>query len=136
MNKTVSLISRCPAVHAGPLSSPALPGEVSPQFTHISVLVPGFSIDTNGRALCSGLARLYSSSQTVEMTIELQKSSGSGWAEVTTWCDKGPGFPGVNLERAFYITRGTYRVCVTAKAYSESGVLLETASQYSHAVTY
>lgn len=130
------LISNNPVVHADPSRSPALPEGISPQFIHISIIAPDLSIGSSGRAVCSGVTRLYSSAQTVEVTVALQKSSQSGWTEVTAWSDKGPGLPGVTLERVYYVTRGTYRVCVTAKAYSETGILLETASSYSYTVTY
>lgn len=143
MNKIVSLIlcaliltAYSPIVHADPSCSQALPEDISPQFFHISIIAPDLSIGSSGRVVCSGVTRLYSSAQTVEVTVALQKSSQSGWTEVTAWSDKGPGLPGVTLERVYYVTRGTYRVCVTAKAYSETGILLETASAYSYTVTY
>lgn len=125
-----------PAIHADASTSVDLPGLIAPLFTNISSLIPELSIDSSGRAVSFGRVKLYSSSQTVELTVALQKSTTSGWAEVIAWSDTGAGFPGVSLERSHYVTRGTYRVCVTAKVYSEAGALLETASGYSLSVTY
>lgn len=109
---------------------------VGPLFIYISSLIPGLSIDSSGCAVSFGRAKLYDSSQTVELTVALQQSTTDGWTEVVAWSDSGPGFPGIGLERVWNVTRGTYRVCVTAKVYSESDVLLETATGYSLEVTY
>lgn len=143
MNKVASLalfvlmLTLCsPAVHADTSTSVDLSGAIGPLFTHISSLIPELSIDSSGCAVSFGRVKFYSSSQTVELTVVLQKSTTNGWTEVIAWSDTGAGFPGVSLERSHYVTRGTYRVCVTAKFYSEAGALLETAYGYSPPVTY
>lgn len=143
MNKVISLVlcvltlTLCsPAVCADTSTSLDLTGIVGPRFTHISVLASDLSIDSSGRAVSYGRVILYSSSQTVELTVSLQKSTANGWTEVIAWSDTGAGFPGVGLERSHYVSRGTYRVCVTAKVYSEAGILLETASGCSVVVAY
>ena len=102
-------------------------GQITPLFTYISFLDPRLSINSSGLATCYGSVSLYSSSQTVQLTVALQKSTTNGWAEVIAWTDSAPGVPGVSLERQYYVAKGTYRVCVTARVYNASGTLLETA---------
>jgi len=46
-------------------------GVITPQFTYISVLTPGLSIDSLGTATCVGLASAYDSSHTTRLTVEL-----------------------------------------------------------------
>ena len=45
-------------------------------------------------------------------------------------------FPGVETINDYYVTRGTYRVCVTVKVYDASNKLLETQSEYSAVKIY
>ena len=111
-------------------------GLITPQFTHISFLNSQLTISPTGEATCRGAATLYSPSQTVELTVQLQKLDGSNWTAIRTWTSSGPGLPGVEIERSYYVVRGTYRVCTTAKARSSSGMLLEEVSIYSAVVTY
>ena len=129
-------VTYSPATQAAQMPPVVAPQDYSPQFTHISIIVPNFSIGSLGRAVCAGIGRLYTSSQTVEVTVALQRLDGDTWKEVKSWTESAPGIPGVNMERIHYVTSGTYRVCVTVKAYSASGTLLETASAYSYTVKY
>lgn len=74
-------------------------------------------------------------SQSVEVTVELQKLNGGSWDAVESWTASGPGIPGVELEKKHYVNGGTYRVCTTARVYG-SGELLEQVLIYSVVVTY
>ena len=121
-------------VHAE--ASTVTQGVVSPLFANIAFLGPGLSIDSSGRASCYGVASLYSDSQTVQLTVSLQKLSGTSWSTVQSWTASGSGLAGVEIARDYYVVRGTYRVCNTARVYSGAGTLLETASAYSSVVTY
>ena len=111
-------------------------GVVSPLFANIAFLGPGLSINSSGRASCLGIASLYDESQTVQLTVSLQKQSGTSWSTVQSWTASGSGLSGVEIARDYYVVHGTYRVCNTAKVYSATGTLLETASVYSAVVTY
>lgn len=111
-------------------------GAVTPLFTNIAFLGPGLSIDSSGRASCYGVASLYSDAQTVQLTVSLQKQSGTGWSTVQSWTGSGSGLAGVEIVRDYYVVHGTYRVCNTATVYSANGTFLETASAYSAVVTY
>ncbi|AGL03312.1 hypothetical protein [Desulfoscipio gibsoniae] len=109
---------------------------IAPQFTYISLLSPGLSINSSGKATCVGLASAYNSSHTTKLTVELQKSTDSGWSTIKTWSASATGVSIADIEEDYYVVRGTYRVCATAKVYNTSGNLLETQSLYSTTSTY
>jgi len=111
-------------------------GLSSPQFTYISLLSSGLSINSSGKATCAGLASAYNSSHTTKLTVELQKSSGSGWSTIKSWSASATGTSIADIEESYYVVRGTYRVCATAKVYNASNVLLETQLLYSDTETY
>ena len=129
-------VTYSPATQAAQMPPVAAPQDYSPQFTHILYLATNFTIGSLGRSVCYGAGTLYTPSQTVEVTVALQRLDGGSWKEVKSWTESAPGVPGVSLERIYYVTSGTYRVCVTVKAYNENGVLLETATAYSYTVKY
>lgn len=109
---------------------------VTPQFTYISMLNPGLSINSFGKATCVGIVTLYDDSHSVDLTVSLQQSSGSGWSTIKAWTVSGQGVPGAETEQYYYVLNGTYRVAATAKVYSANGSLLETQTLYSATVTY
>ncbi|MDQ7092442.1 hypothetical protein REC12_02395 [Desulfosporosinus sp. PR] len=108
----------------------------SPQFTYISFLDAGLAINSSGLATCAGDVTLYYNSYSTNMTVQLQKSSGSGWSTIKTWTSSGTGIAGTDLEGYYYVVSGTYRVCTTANVYDPSGKLVEIQSAYSDNVTY
>ena len=111
-------------------------GPITPHFTHISAVIAKVSISAWGEANCIGSVTLYSSSNTVVLTMELQKQDGNGWSTVKSWTSSGPGLPGVYMDNYHWVVRGTYRVRCIARAYSASGSLLEEVSVLSHEITY
>ena len=111
-------------------------GSVAPQFTHISSVVARLSISAWGEASCTGSVTLYSNLHTATLVMELQRFSGSTWTTVQSWTSSGPGFPGVYMNRAHWVVRGTYRLRCIARAFSGSGVLLEEVTVLSHEVGY
>jgi hypothetical protein len=111
-------------------------GVVAPQWTYISLLSPGLSINSTGKSTCMGLASAYDSSHTTILTVELQKSAGSSWNTIKTWSASSTGVSIATVEESYYVINGTYRVCATAKVYNASGNLLESKSIYSSTVIY
>ena len=109
---------------------------ITPMFTHIWILTPGLAINSSGKATSLGDVTIYNDSYSTVLTVQLQKSSGSYWSTIKTWTGSGTGITGVLIEEDYYVVRGTYRVCATAKVYDTSGKLLETQSVYSATVTY
>jgi len=110
-------------------------GSITPQYTHISHISSRLSISAWGEADCIGSAALYSSSNTVSLTMELQKQDGNSWTTIKSWTSSAPGLPGVYMEQYHWVSRGTYRLRCTARAYS-GGTLLEEVSIFSQDVTY
>lgn len=111
-------------------------GTLSPQYTYISRLVSGLSIDSFGKSTSIGDVSIYEGSNTVVLTVQLQKFNGSSWNTIKTWSDSGAGLAGVYITQDYYVVSGTYRVCATAQVYNSSGQLLETQSAYSPTKTY
>ncbi|BAE83942.1 hypothetical protein DesLBE_5320 [Desulfitobacterium sp. LBE] len=109
---------------------------VSPLYTYISSIIPSFKIDSSGKSTSYGGASAYNNKHTIYVNVELEKSSGSSWSTVKSWSISGPGGMLVGTENDYYVTWGTYRVCVTAKVYDAFGKLLETQSAYSPVITY
>lgn len=111
-------------------------GMVSPLFTYILQVNVGLNINSSGKAACVGDVSLYSGSNRVVLTVQLQKSTSSGWSAIKTWTSSGVGMPGTTILENYYVVRGTYRVSATAKVYNPSGSLLETVTAYSPTSTY
>lgn len=111
-------------------------GVITPQFTYISLLIPGLSINSSGKATCQGFASAYDSSHTTRLTVELQKFSAGGWSTIKSWYASATGISIAGIEENYYVVHGTYRVCATAKIYNAFGTLLESKSLYSDTVIY
>ncbi|MDD2300005.1 MAG: DUF6147 family protein [Fermentimonas sp.] len=125
-----------PAYAADGTKNAGTQGVITPQFTYISLLSPGLSINSSGKATCTGLASAYDSSHTTRLTVELQKSTSSGWSTIKTWSASATGTSVARVEKDYYVVHGTYRVCATAKVYNASCILLESKSFYSNTVLY
>lgn len=143
MKKLVSVIllalvvafSSLPA-YAAEAKADAQSGTVHPTFVNIMSLSAGLSINSAGKATCTGSVDLYDNSYTVKMTVTLQKSTGKGWSGIQSWNVNGKGNAGAQLSDSYYVTSGKYRVCTTARVYNTSGKLVETESAYSAEKTY
>jgi hypothetical protein len=125
-----------PAYAASVAAKPTKGISMSPQYTSISVLSAGLSIDSSGRATCSGTVTPSSNSYTSHLTVSLQQHIGSSWSTIKSWTASGTGFMGADVEGYYYVDYGSYRVCSTASVYNSSGKLLETESFYSAVRTY
>lgn len=132
----MAVFSAVPAYAADGTKKEAKKGVVTPQFTYISMLNPGLSISSSGKATCVGIVTLYDDSHSVDLTVSLQKSTSSGWSTIKAWTVSGTGTAGAETEQYYYVVSGTYRVAATAKVYNASGSLLETQTVYSATVTY
>jgi len=125
-----------PAYAAVDKSSFKVESAIMPQFKYIWSISAGLGIDSAGKAHYSGSVDAASDSYTAYLTVSLQKQTSSGWSTVKSWSDSGSGQSGLTVEGYYYVGHGTYRVCSTAKIYSDSGDLLETASFFSAERTY
>jgi hypothetical protein len=107
---------------------------VIPRFARINIFAVDLTISSNGYADCYSRVSLTYSSDTVTLTMELQKQNGSAWNKVNSWNTSGSGT--VSLGKGCYVNSGTYRVKATAQVYNSSGSLIETATAYSITVNY
>lgn len=107
-----------------------------PQFQNLSYLSAGLSINSSGKAACTGDVSIYNDSYTSVLTVALQKNTSSGWTTIQSWSDTAEGVDGVVVSGHYYVVSGSYRVCSTAQIYNSSSTLLETASIYSEVQTY
>lgn len=105
---------------------------VRPMFKHIYMIVAGIKINTSGKATVFGMGETYNASHIINLNVELQKYSGSGWSTIKNWTTTGPSTSmGIFLEKDWYVVKGTYRTAVTVKVYNSYGQLLETQTEYS-----
>lgn len=132
----MTLFLAVPAYAANGTPNAGIQEVITPQYTYISTLIPGLSIDSSGKATCSGMASAYNSSHTTRLTVELQKSNAGGWSTIKSWSASSTGTYVADVHEDYYVVRGTYRVCATAKVYNASGTLLESQSLYSDTVIY
>jgi hypothetical protein len=133
---SIILIFSAFPVYAGDTANPGTENKIAPRFTAILSMSAGLSIDSWGKATCSGFVTPQSNSYTSVLTVSLQKSTSSGWSTIKSWTGSGVGFAGVVIEGHHYVASGKYRVCSTAKVYDSSGTLLEMESFYSAERTY
>lgn len=108
---------------------------IVPQYLRINTLNPDLTISSSGRSTSSCTTSLKNTTDTCELTMTLQKKSGSSWSTVKSWTKSGS--LSLGIEQDWYVTAGySYRVKVVAKIYSSSGTLVETVTEYSNTVAY
>lgn len=112
------------------------PNQIHLDYVNISALNAGLSIDSSGRASCTGNVTLYNRSNTVALSVQLQRYSSGGWSNVKSWSISAHGNTPAEIVNSYYVTSGKYRVSCTAKVYNASGSLLETQTAYSATQTY
>ncbi len=96
----------------------------------------GLNISSSGRADCYSQVVLDNTSDTAELTMELQRSNGgNSWRTIKTWSTSGSDT--VTLDKDWYVTSGyTYRVHITVDVYTSSGSFAETESEDSMTFTH
>ena len=105
------------------------------RYKRISVFAIELTISTSGKASCYSWAESAYSTDTIDLTMELQRYIGGTWDTVKSW--NGSGTAIAYLNKDWYITSGyNYRVLATAKVYNSSGVLQETVPEPSRIVYY
>lgn len=108
---------------------------VTPFYDYITALGANLSIGSLGKAVSTGFV-YYPGDYDSTLTIELQRSNGTGWTTVKSWSESFSGWGHHSLEEEYYVTSGyTYKVVTTATV-KEGSIVLETASSTSSEVTY
>lgn len=109
---------------------------LQPRYTNIRSLTASLEISKSGCASCYGKVMLTKSTDTAELTMELQRSSDdTSWNTVKTWETSGSGT--IYLDKDWYVTSGySYRVHITADVYSSNGYLVESEPTDSLTTSY
>lgn len=94
---------------------------VSPQYTHTRKVVAQLSIDSSGRATCTGKVGVYDKESTVALTVKLLKKNGNSWTSIKSWSDSGSGNIDFSLSRNYTVEHGTYMVSVSGKVTTSTG---------------
>ena len=91
---------------------------------------------TAGQADCYSAVQLRNSSDSVTLTMKLQRSSnGTSWTTLKTWTATGRG--SVELTKNWSVAPGFYyQTVATAEVYTSSGSLAESATFSSPVVKY
>lgn len=108
---------------------------VQPRYLRIRSFDIAFDISSSGKSSCYSKIVTYESTDTIDLTIELQRDGGSGWSTIKTWTGEDTGR--ISLDKVWYVTSGyEYRLRITAEIYDTNGKLLETQIDYSRSVDY
>ena len=104
---------------------------VQPRYTNITQFYADLELTSGWRADCYAYVKLANSTDSANLTMELQRSSnGSSWSTIKAWTTSGRGT--VTLDKSYYVTSGySYRVVATVEVYTSAGTLAETASAVS-----
>ena len=107
---------------------------IIPMYTNIANFGAALEIDSLGIATCEGILTHRLIDGSCELVMKLQKLENKSWTTISTWTEEGSTKCSIYKNKA--VSRGTYRVAVTAKIYDSSGSLVETQSVYSITDTY
>lgn len=102
--------------------------QIQPYYIRISSISTDFSVSSSGYADCYGQVELYNTTDTAELTMELQRSSDqSNWETIKDWSASGKCV--VELDKGWYVASGYYyRIHITANVYTSSGSLGDSAT--------
>jgi hypothetical protein len=125
----------CLLMSTASASSPC-DGNIQSRYARLSEFRGKLSISTSGLADCYGRADLLYITDSVVLTMDLQRSTnGVTWTSYKTWSTSGSS--SVELEKYCCVTSGYYyQVAATAKVYDSAGSLTETSSTTSNIVKY
>lgn len=102
---------------------------VQPRYIRIGSFDTAFNINSNGKATCYASVESWYDTDTVDLTMELQRLEDGTWTTIKTWTGSGTHF--TTLDKIWYVlTSYEHRIKVTAKIYNAAGVLLESQTEY------
>ena len=81
-------------------------------------------------ASCSGTAKTMVSTDTIKMTMYLQKQTSTGWSSVASWSTQGKRLVTLDKSKSG-LSAGTYRVRLYIAVYDSNGTFVESANAYS-----
>lgn len=85
---------------------------------------------TGNTALCSGSAKSMISTDTIKMTMYLQKQTSTGWSNVASWYKQDIRLVSLNKSKSG-LSSGTYRVFLYVEVFDSNGNYIESANAFS-----
>lgn len=108
---------------------------VQPRYFRIGTYSVKLDINSSGKSTCYCKVKSNTSTDSVELTMELQRLKGEDWSTIKTWTGSGTWF--ATLDKTWYVTSGyEYQLKITAEVYDSTGSLRETQVEYSCSVDY
>lgn len=108
---------------------------VQPLYCRIGTYIIEFDINSSGKSTCYCSVTSDTSTDSVELTMELQRLKDGDWNTIKTWTGSGTWL--ATLDKTWYVTSGyEYQLKITAEVYDSSGSLRETQVEYSCSVDY
>lgn len=90
---------------------------------------------STGKVTCSATATSRIATDTLKVTMTLQRLSGNTWDDVKTWANSSSEI--VSMSKTFYIAQaGTYRVITNTDVYDSAGDYVESGSATSKTVSF
>lgn len=81
-------------------------------------------------ATCSGTAKTLISTDTIKMSMYLQKQASTGWSSIASWYKEGTRLVTLDKSKSG-LSAGTYRVLLYVTVYDSNGNFVESAYAYS-----
>lgn len=109
---------------------------VQPRYQSICTFTANIDISSSGRATCYGKVMTWDTTDVVDLTLELQRTTYNGtWTTIKTWTNSGSSV--VSVDKDWYVASGYYyRVAVTAELSTSDGEFIEGVTEYSTVVQY
>ncbi len=108
------------------------------EFRYSDLIMSTAGIEINastGRVTCRATAQSRVATDTLEVTMTLQKQSGKTWDDVKTWSGSDTGM--ISMSKPYYISKaGTYRVISSTDVYNSAGQYIESSSATSKTASY
>jgi len=106
-----------------------------PRYSRIYSIVTDLDIDSSGKSTCNCKVRSGTATDTVDLTMELQRLENGNWNTIKTWTSSGTRL--AYLAKNWYVLSGyDYQLRITAEVYDSDGNLMETQVDYSKTVSY
>lgn len=108
---------------------------VQPRYLDIYSFSIDLDISAGGTATCSTGVKTTTQTNTIDLTMELEKYNGTRWVVVKSWSDSFG--PEADMTKYWAIPSGCdYRVYVGATVFDKNGNAVETVGNYSGEIYY
>lgn len=96
-----------------------------PRFTYINSIASGLSVNSLGRASCSGTFDPYDAVDST-ITMTLQQEKDGAWVDIKTWSEDSTGSSVRVIDKGYYVEKGySYRVITIVQIWDTDGAQLE-----------